>query len=104
MRPTHDRILCKVLPVDAMSSGGILIPEAANGRATRATVLKTGPGRILDSGERLEPAVSPGDIVLFDAYKIDWVLGEGIAATPHAKPGDLFIIRETHLQAVLEEE
>lgn len=74
IRPLHDRLVVKRLPVPACSPGGIIIrPEHKDMKSDRGRVLAAGPGKLLEDGtvRRLEIAV--GDIVVFPLYQRDTV-------------------------------
>lgn len=90
VRPLNDRVLVTRLESEAVSPGGIIIPEKARTKSTRAKVVAVGPGRRLDNGKRVEPLVKPGDIVTLGKYsgnevevngeKCLFVIGEEILA------------------------
>jgi len=105
IRPLGDRVLVEIPakrdPTTA-TPGGILLPDTARGRADRGVVIAVGRGRVSPKGQLVEPAVKRGDRVLFDAYRIEYIVGQQItAATPQAKPGDRFLIREDDIRGVL---
>lgn len=106
IRPRHDYLLCKMLPTDKVSAGGIVLPDTRTARPDRAEVLAAGPGRLLDCGKRVEPQVKVGDVVYVDPYRFLLVLGEGQLAnaegTPYAGVGDLFFTRERDIRGVEE--
>lgn len=68
LKPLGDRVIVKRGTEDTVSKGGILIPDAAKEKPSRGEVLAVGPGRVLDSGKRVEMDVKPGDMVLFSRY------------------------------------
>jgi len=47
-----------------MTAGGIVLPDAAKEKPQRGKVLATGPGKLLDSGNRGELSVKVGDEVM----------------------------------------
>lgn len=55
----------------ATSAGGIVLPEAAKGKAMRSTwkVLAIGPGGIAGDGTRVPAFVCPGDIVVLSVNR-----------------------------------
>ncbi len=80
-RPLSDRVLIKKIDPAKLSEGGIHIPDNADNRdqTIQGRVLAVGPGRHDDNGDRIEPGVDEGDIVIYPKYggsevKID---GEG---------------------------
>lgn len=65
--PLQDRIL--VRPQEAETEvNGIIIPDVAQEKPTRATVVAVGPGTRDQNGTTHAPPVSPGDLILFSKY------------------------------------
>lgn len=93
IRPLGDRIVVKRLEAKETSKGGIIIPGAAQEKATEATVIAVGEGRLLDSGQVREPRVKPGDRVVFAKYSGAEVT---VDETQH------LVLREDDILAVLE--
>jgi chaperonin GroES len=68
IRPLGDKVLIKRVEAEAMTAGGIVLPESAKEKPKRGTVLSLGDGTLLDTGERKELQVKKGDTVLFTSY------------------------------------
>ncbi|MDG2015105.1 MAG: co-chaperone GroES [Pirellulaceae bacterium] len=68
IRPLDDRIVVEPLDAEETTAGGILLPDSSREKPQRGTVVAIGPGKLLDSGERGEVAVSVGDEVIFGKY------------------------------------
>lgn len=68
VEPLDDRVLVKRLEADEKTTGGIVLPDTAKEKPQRGEIIAVGPGKLLDSGDRAEPEVSVGDIVLFGRY------------------------------------
>ena len=51
-----------------MTAGGIILPDAAREKPQRGKVVATGPGKLLDSGQRGEMSVKAGDEVFYGKY------------------------------------
>ena len=68
IRPLDDRIVVEPLDAEETTAGGILLPDSSREKSQRGTVVAVGPGKLLDSGERGEVAVSVGDEVIFGKY------------------------------------
>ena len=68
IKPLDARIVLKVLDAEETTAGGIVLPDAAREKPQRGTVTAVGPGRLLDSGKRIAPPVTKGEIVLFGKY------------------------------------
>src|ERR671938_943633 len=68
LRPLGDRVVVKPLANEEVTKSGIVLPDTATEKPQQGEVLAVGPGRILDSGERVNPDVKSGDRVLFAKY------------------------------------
>ncbi len=69
IHPLRDQILIRPLAEAEKTSSGLLyIPKTAKSKTMRAMVLAVGPGRVLESGKRVEPEVRVGDEVLVSEY------------------------------------
>ena len=56
------------MAAEETTAGGIVLPDAAQEKPQRGTVVAVGPGKLLDSGERGELSVTVGDEVIFGKY------------------------------------
>jgi chaperonin GroES len=68
VRPLDDRVVVEVLEAEEKTAGGILLPDTAKQKPQRGRVIAVGPGKILDTGKRVELSVSKGDEVIFGRY------------------------------------
>jgi len=68
LRPLDDRVVVEPVEAEQRTAGGIVLPDSAQERPQRGTVLSVGPGKLLDSGKRGELAVSVGDVVIYGKY------------------------------------
>jgi chaperonin GroES len=68
LNPLDDRVVVQPLEAEEMTAGGIVLPDTAKEKQQRGRVVATGPGRLLDSGERSTVSVKVGDEVLFGKY------------------------------------
>jgi len=68
LKPLDDRVVIQPLDAEDTTAGGIVLPDAAQEKPQRGKVMAIGPGRLLDSGERCEVALTVGDEVLFGKY------------------------------------
>ena len=68
IRPLDDRIVVEPMAAEETTAGGIVLPDAAQEKPQRGTVVAVGPGKLLDSGERGELSVTVGDEVIFGKY------------------------------------
>jgi chaperonin GroES len=68
VKPLDDRVLVKQSEAEEVTSGGIVLPDSAKEKPQRGKVEAVGPGKLLDSGERGEMAVSKGDEIFYGKY------------------------------------
>jgi chaperonin GroES len=68
LHPLHDRIIVETAAKEEKSAGGIILPDSAQEKPHRGTVLAVGPGKTLDSGTKAPVDVKPGDVVLYGKY------------------------------------
>lgn len=68
LKPLDDRVVIRPVDAEETTSGGIVLPDAAKEKPQRGKVLAVGPGRLLESGDRVAISVVVGDEVLFSKY------------------------------------
>jgi chaperonin GroES len=68
IRPLHDVLVVRRTTPEAVSKGGIFIPEDAKETSTTALVVAVGPGDRSKSGYRMPVDVKAGDTVLLGKY------------------------------------
>ena len=68
LKPLADRVLVEVDVEESQTAGGILLPDTAQKKSQKGTVIAIGSGKVLDNGERLPFEVAVGDRVLFAKY------------------------------------
>ncbi len=66
--PLDDRIVVEQHEAEDKTAGGIILPQQAKEKPTRGTVLATGPGKLLESGNRGKMSVTVGDEVFYGKY------------------------------------
>jgi chaperonin GroES len=92
LKPLGDRVVVKPKAKDEMTSSGLVLPDTASEKPQEGSVLSVGPGRMLETGKRVEMDVKVGDAVLFAKY----------AGTEVKLEGDEYlVIRESDLLAVV---
>ena len=63
--PASNSVLIKVKEQATTTKGGLFIPSTASKHpCSEAEVIKVGPGKILDNGNRIKMTVQAGDIIL----------------------------------------
>ncbi len=68
VKPLEDRVLIKPSDPETKTDSGIYLPESAKEKPIQGKVIALGPGKLLDSGERVKPSVKKGDTVVFGKY------------------------------------
>ena len=68
LRPLDDRVVVQPNEAESTTAGGIVLPDSAQEKPQRGTVVAVGPGRMLDSGNRGELSVSVGDTIIYGKY------------------------------------
>ena len=67
-RPMDDRVLVQPCEAEETTAGGIILTDTVREKPQRGTVMATGPGKLLDSGNRGEMSVHVGDEVFYGKY------------------------------------
>ncbi len=93
VKPLEDRVLIKPSDPETKTDSGIYLPESAKEKPIQGKIVAMGPGKLLDSGERVKPSVKKGDTVVFGKYA-----GTEI----EIKNVTHMIMRETELLGVIE--
>jgi chaperonin GroES len=93
VKPLEDRIVIKPIEAETKTESGIYLPESAKEKPMQGKVVAVGPGKLLDNGERVKPAVKKGDTVVFGKYAGTEI---EIKNTAH------LIMRESELLGVIE--
>ena len=93
INPLNDRVLLEPCEAEEKPAGGIVLPETAKEKPQRGVILATGPGRLLDSGERGGMDVKVGDEVFYGKYAGTNVEVDG---------KEYVILRESDILAVVE--
>lgn len=68
LQPLGDRIVVRRDETEAVTAGGLYLPETAKNKPSRGVVVSVGDGRVLDDGTRSKFTVQEGDRVLFLSY------------------------------------
>ncbi len=93
IRPLHDRVVVRRIEEDAMSAGGIVLPDTASEKPSQGEVLAVGPGKVDDNGDRRVLDVAVGDKIIFGQYAGSTVKVDG---------EELLILGESEIFGVLE--
>ena len=69
LKPLGDRLIVEALEEEQTTVGGIVLPDTAQEKPQRGTVLAVGPGsRNQDTGEYIPMDVAEGDTVVYSKY------------------------------------
>jgi chaperonin GroES len=68
IRPLDDRVVVQPVEAEAVTAGGIVLPDSAKEKPQRGKVVAVGAGKLLDSGKRGELSVQVGDQVIYGKY------------------------------------
>ena len=71
LQPLGDRVVLEREESEAKTAGGIVLPDTAQNKPARGTVVSVGDGKLLDDGTRSKLQVKVGDRVLFTSYAGD---------------------------------
>jgi chaperonin GroES len=94
LQPLHDRIVVEAAAKEEKTAGGIILPDTAQEKPLKGTVIAVGPGKRLDSGQLAPVGVKVGEVVLYGKYA-------GTEVTVDGK--DYIILRSDDVLAVMEE-
>ena len=93
IQPLDDRVVVRPLEAEEKTAGGIVLPDSAKEKPQQGLILATGPGRLLDNGDRGGLSVSVGDRVFYGKYAGTEVKVEG---------DELKIMRESDILGILQ--
>jgi chaperonin GroES len=96
LKPLSDRVVVRRVDSEAVTKGGIVIPDAAAEKADQGTVLAVGPGKRNKETSELVPLdVAVNDRVLFGKFAGQTVKVDG---------EELLILKEDDILAVIQGE
>jgi chaperonin GroES len=94
LKPLGDRVVAKPLDREETTKSGIVLPDTAKEKPQQGEVVAVGPGRVLDSGDRVSLDVSVGDKIIFAKYS---------GTEFKLEDSDLLILNERDILAVLQD-
>lgn len=68
IRPLADKVLVERIEAEAITTGGIVLPDTAKEKPQRGKIVSVGEGKLLDDGSRRKMQIKKGDQVLFTSY------------------------------------
>ena len=93
LQPLGDRVVVRREDSEATTAGGIVLPDSAQDKPARGTIISIGDGRLLDDGSRGDFQVKKGDRVIFTSYA-----GEAV----NVDDDEFLLMREDDILAVIE--
>jgi chaperonin GroES len=92
-RPLHDRVVVERIDAEAMTTGGIIIPDTAKEKPQQGKIISVGPGSRDDHGSLIQIDLEVGDRVLFGKWSGTEVKIEGV---------EYLIMKESDIMGVLD--
>ena len=68
LRPLEDRVIVQPAKAEEMTKSGLVIPDSAQEKPQRGTIIAVGPGKMKDDGTRAAVDVGVGDTVIYSKY------------------------------------
>ncbi|MGA7733006.1 MAG: co-chaperone GroES [Chloroflexia bacterium] len=68
LRPLGDRVVIQPVEREAMTPSGLVLPDTAKEKPQEGSVVAVGPGKLLETGERVPLEIKAGDRVLYSKY------------------------------------
>ena len=92
-RPLHDRVLIRRVAPEGKTTGGIIIPDAAQEKPMEGEIVAVGPGVRDEKGAVVPLDVKPGDRFLF---------GKWSGAKIKIDGKDLLIMSESDIMGIID--
>ena len=92
VKPLSDRIVVKPEAAEEKTASGIILPDTAQEKPQKGTVMAIGPGKSSDSGDLIKMSLKKGDKVLYGKYSGTEIIVDG---------DDVLIMRESDILATL---
>ena len=92
IKPLADRVLVEAMEAEEKTAGGIILPDTAKEKPMQGEIVAVGPGKVTESGQKVNMEVKKGDKVLYGKYS-------GTEVTIDGK--DYLILRESDILAIL---
>ena len=68
LQPLGDRVVIKPSAREEVTKTGIVLPDTAREKPQEGMVIAVGPGRVLDTGQRVSVELKQGDKVMYAKY------------------------------------
>jgi len=93
VKPLEDRVLIKPVEAATMTDAGIYLPESSKEKPVQGKIVATGPGKLLDNGQRAKMSVKKGDTIVYGKYA---------GTEVEIKGAEHLILRESDILGVIE--
>ncbi len=93
LQPLGERIVVRREESEQMTAGGIVLPDSAQEKPARGTIIAIGNGKLLDDGTRAKSQLKEGENVLFSSYAGETIEVDGV---------EFLLMREDDVLAVIE--
>ena len=93
IKPLGDKVIVKRVEAEAVTAGGIVLPDSAKEKPKRGIIKAVGTGKLLDDGTRSEMQLKKNDEVIFTSYAGNEIKVDG---------DDYIIMDETDVLGVIE--
>ncbi|WP_153557489.1 co-chaperone GroES [Roseimaritima sediminicola] len=93
LQPMGERVVVQRDQGEETTAGGIVLPDSAQEKPARGTIVAIGTGKLLDDGSRSTPQVKAGEKVLFSSYAGETVEIDDV---------EYLLMREDDILAVIE--
>lgn len=77
LKPLGDRVIIKPAAAEEQTKSGLFIPDSAQEKPQKGTVVAVGEGKLNDDGTRLPVDVKADDVVIYGKYSGQDVKVEG---------------------------
>lgn len=68
LRPLEDRVIVTQAKAEEKTKSGLIIPDTAQEKPQRGSVVAVGPGKVKDDGTRTPVDLKVGDTVIYGKY------------------------------------
>jgi len=94
LRPLGERVVVKPSDREEVTKSGLVLPDTVKEKPQQGEVVAVGPGRTLDSGDKVALDVTVGDKIIFAKYS---------GTEFKLETDELLILNERDILAVLQD-
>ena len=94
LRPLYDNVIVKQSKEEEITKSGIVLPDTLNKeKPQQGEIIAVGPGKIDNTGKKIEMSVKVGDKILFSKYSPNEIKIDN---------EEYLVMRETDILAIIE--